>query len=140
MTTEVAEGTLKFYVDHLTSRIDKHSIEQKDGFEKISESLNDFKVQQMKDTAELRNELTNIKLTQAQERLDTYKQIAAVQQAATADNNKLNMRVAVIMTLISVTGGGVGSRIERKFFPEPEKERTVIKYESSIPDKSDENH
>lgn len=90
MTTEVAEGTLKFYVEHLTSRIDKHSIEQKDGFEKMADIIGG-----------VRDELVKIKLAQAQERLDTYKQIAevrkevaAVKESATTANNGLALKIA----------------------------------------------
>ena len=89
----------------------------------------------MKDSVEIRKELEAIRIKAAEDRLETYKQINAVKDLASADNHRLSLKVAFVMGAIGIASGGVGSFVERKVISteQPRAERTVIKYEASTP-------
>jgi len=124
MNPEASEPMI--YIKTLTERIDKHSYEVKEGFDKTFIVLNEIRTQQMRDSAEIRKELESIRIKAAEDRLDFYKQITQVKEIASSDNHKLSLKIAFIMGAIGLAAGGAGSFVERKFSHPPER---VIRYE-----------
>ena len=130
MHQETSEAMV--YIQTLTERVGKHSVEMEKGFGKIYDRLDRIQAGQ-----------EEIRLKAAEERLETHKAIQAVkdfavdvQKAATERSHNLNIKVVAIAATIGMAGGGVGARIDRKIFPPEEivsKDRTVIKYEASAP-------
>lgn len=57
MNSSIAEDTLNFYIDHLTSRVDRHSLEQKDAFDKLFAKLDAIEMRQDRDKEHLINNI-----------------------------------------------------------------------------------